>query len=211
LKRDPFGTVIVATDSMGKLVIQRDTRTAPWWAGWLARRLAAREARALAAAAAVPGIPRLVAFDGRTVTRSWIPGLPMFQAQPRQRVFYREALRLLRQLHRSGIAHNDLAKEPNWLCRDDGAPAIIDFQLASVSSRRGRIFRMLAREDLRHLLKHKRTYCPEHLTRRQRHLLEKPAWPSRWSRRLLKPIYLTITRRVLGWEDRDGATDRRHS
>ncbi len=208
LKQDPFGCVTVTTDSQGNLVVQRDVAGAAWWARWLARRLAAREARALAAVGDVPGVPRLLNFDGRTLTRSWLGGYPMFQAQPEDPAYYRAALRLLRQLHRRGIAHNDLAKEPNWLCAADGSPAIIDFQLAISSTRHGRLFRMLAREDLRHLLKHKRTYCPEHLTTRQRAMLDRPAWPSRWSRRLLKPVYLLVTRRWLGWEDREGAADR---
>ena len=211
LKQDPFGRVTVATDTRGSLVIRRDVTGAAWWARWLARRLAAREARALAAAADVPGVPRLLSFDGLTLTRSWLGGLPMFQAQPQNPAYYRESLRLLRQLHRRGIAHNDLAKEPNWLCAADGSPAIIDFQLATISTRHGRLFRLLAREDLRHLLKHKRTYCPDHLTARQRAMLDRPAWPSRWSRRLLKPVYLIVTRRWLGWEDREGAVDRRHT
>jgi RIO-like serine/threonine protein kinase len=200
----------VATNAQGELVIQRDTHAAAWWARWVARRLAAREARALARAESVPGIPRLLDFDGHILTRSWIGGLPMYQAEPRQPHYYRDALRLLRQLHRAGVAHNDLAKEPNWLCGADGTPAIIDFQLASVSPRRSRLFRMLASEDLRHMLKHKRTYCPQRLTLRQQRMLAQPAWPSRWSRRLLKPVYLTITRRWMGWEDRDGAVDRQH-
>ena len=210
LKQDPFGTVTVTTSASGELVILRDAGAAQWWARWLARRFARREARALACTAHLSGVPRLIGFDGCIVTRSWLSGTPMFQARPRQRAYYRDALGLLRRLHRCGIAHNDLAKEPNWLLGENGAPAVIDFQLASISRHRGRLFRMLAREDIRHLLKHKRTYCPEHLTRRQRQLLARPAWPSRWSRRLLKPVYLAITRNLLGWEDREGAGDRRH-
>lgn len=209
MKKDPFGAVTVSTHRSGALVVERDTGAARRWARWLARRLAAREARALELAAGVPGVPQLLGFDGRIVTRSWLAGTPMFQARPQTRAYYREALRLLRRLHRCGIAHNDLAKEPNWLCLEDGSPAVIDFQLASVSRDRGWLFRLLAREDIRHLLKHKRTYCPEHLTSRQRRLLDRPAWPSRWSRRLLKPVYLIVTRRLLGWEDREGADDRR--
>ena len=41
-----------------------------------------------------------------------------------------------RGLHRLGVAHNDLAKEPNWLVAG-GRPFLIDFQLAKVSPRRG--------------------------------------------------------------------------
>ena len=62
------------------------------------------------------------------------------------------------------------------LARDaDGLPALVDFQLALVAPRRGRAFRALAREDIRHLLKHKRSYCPERLTARERRILATPA------------------------------------
>ena len=56
-------------------------------------------------------------------------------------------------IRHAGVAHNDLAKEPNLLVCDDGAPAFLDFQLATVTRRRGRLFRSLAWDDLRHLLK----------------------------------------------------------
>ena len=64
-------------------------------------------------------------------------------------------------MHRLGVAHNDLAKEPNLLVTTEGQPALVDFQLATITHQRGRLFRMLAREDIRHLLKHKRTYCAD--------------------------------------------------
>jgi RIO-like serine/threonine protein kinase len=111
-------------------------------------------------------------------------------------------------MHRRGVAHNDLAKEPNFLVTADGGPAIVDFQLAMVTKNRGRLFRMLAREDIRHLLKHKRTYCAEALTARERRILENPSWPARLWAATGKPVYLFITRRVMGWQDREGAGDR---
>jgi hypothetical protein len=104
--------------------------------------------------------------------------------------------------------HNDLAKEPNFLVTADGRPAIIDFQLAWFCPRRGRLFRLLAREDLRHLLKHKRTYCPQFLTARERRILASPSWPARIWMKTGKPVYLFVTRRLLGWRDREGAGDR---
>jgi hypothetical protein len=85
----------------------------------------------------------------------------------------------------------------------------VDFQLAMVSVRRGRLFRALAREDLRHLLKHKRTYCPERQTARERRILATPALHSRIWMATGKPVYRFVTRRLLGWEDREGASDRR--
>jgi len=111
-------------------------------------------------------------------------------------------------VHAAGILHNDLAKEPNWLVRPDGSPALVDFQLAMRPRHRGRLFRMLARDDLRHLLKHKRTYCPECLTTRQRALLaQRSPIAGTWAR-TGKPLYRFVTRRLLGWSDREGAGDR---
>jgi RIO-like serine/threonine protein kinase len=115
---------------------------------------------------------------------------------------------LLRQLHRAGVVHNDLAKEPNLLVLHDGSPAVIDFQLAAHSSGRGRLFRIAAYEDIRHLLKHKRTYCAQRLTQRERDILANPSPLSRVWMATVKPIYLFVTRRLLGWADREGAGER---
>ena len=129
-------------------------------------------------------------------------------AKPLSPEYYAQARKLLVQLHRRGVTHNDLAKEPNWLVTPSGAPALIDFQLASVHKRRSKLFRVKGREDLRHLLKHKRTYCPESLTEREKSILAKKSLPSRIWMRTGKPVYLFVTRRVLGWADREGAGDR---
>ncbi len=207
LKRDTFGSVTLC-ERAGVQVSVRDTLAAAFWARPLARWLAAREARALASADHVDGTPDLLDQTTDSVVRSWINGEPMQIAKPNDPAYFRSAFRLLRQLHRAGIAHNDLAKEPNWLVQTNGQPAVIDFQLAICSHRRGRFFRVMAREDLRHLLKHKRTYCPDSLTNRQRQMLAKKALPARLWMATGKPIYLFVTRRIMGWSDREGAGDR---
>ena len=132
----------------------------------------------------------------------------MQQARPRDPAYFRRALSLVGRLHAAGVVHNDCAKEPNWLVLQDGRPALIDFQLAWAPRRRGRVFRLLGREDLRHALKHKRYYCREHLSTRQRGILDTPAWPSRLWMATGKRAYLFVTRRLLGWADREGAGDR---
>lgn len=208
LKSDLFGTVWRGSES-GREFVLRDTRGARWWTAWLARRLCRREARALARLDGLPGTPRLLSADARGLRREWIEGRPMQLAQPRNADYFRAARRLLAAVHRHGIAHNDLAKEPNWLVTPTGGPALVDFQLALVASRRGRIFRVLAREDLRHLLKHKRSYCPERLTARERGILARPAAFSRLWMATGKPVYTFVTRRLFGWADREGAGDRR--
>jgi RIO-like serine/threonine protein kinase len=207
MKRDTFGTIALSFEGHEAIVV-RDTRPARWWAGWLARRLARREACALRAVGHAAGMPQLLSFDGRVLTRTYLHGAAMQASRPASSRYYRNALTLLRRLHRSGVAHNDLAKEPNWLCMLDGDPAIIDFQLAHISVRRGKLFRILAREDLRHLLKHKRSYLPDRLTQRQRAMLATPSWGARTWRALVKPPYLWFTRRALGWTERNGPTER---
>ncbi len=208
LKSDLFGTVRQAVDQ-GRDCVLRDARGAPWWTAWLARRLCRREARALARLDGIAGTPRVLAADAASLRREWIEGQPMQLARPRDPAYFRAAVNLLARLHRRGVAHNDLAKEPNWLVTADGRPALVDFQLALVAPRRGRLFRMLAREDIRHLLKHKRSYCPERLTARERRILATPSLISRAWMATGKPAYLFVTRRLFGWSDREGAGDRR--
>jgi RIO-like serine/threonine protein kinase len=207
LKHDALGTIRLI-DEPGTPIIERDTRTARRGAGWLARRLARREAAALSALEGTAGVPRLLAFDGYVLRRSHLPGAPLFAATRPSPVYFSRALRLLRALHRAGIVHNDLAKEANWLCAPGDVPGIVDFQVAVLSQRRGKWFRHLAYEDLRHLLKHKRTYQPQRLTARQKAVLAAPVLATRFWRGLWKPAYRALTRRVLGWPERAGPAER---
>ncbi len=209
LKRDLFGCVYVERRG-GDLPphVYRDTNEARWWIRPVARWLASREASALSSAQGMATVPQLVAWSNGRLTRTWIEGQPMQVARPRDPAYFVDALRVLRSLHRRGIAHNDLAKEPNWLVTEDGNAGIIDFQLARTDPSRGRLFRMQAREDLRHLLKHKRYYCSDSLTSAQRRILDRPSLPARLWRWVVKPVYLGITRGILRWEDREGASDR---
>ena len=207
LKKDVFGEVRLEEAESCRSIC-RDTRCAHWLVRWLARRLLAREARALRAAAGVEGVPGVKRQDRQALVRDYIEGQPLQVARPTNPGYYRRAAQLVRRLHRLGIAHNDLAKEPNLLVTVDGNPALVDFQIAIVAPRRGKLFRLLAREDLRHLLKHKRSYCPDALTARERQILDTPGLLSRLWMRSGKRVYLWITRGLLGWRDREGAGDR---
>jgi hypothetical protein len=208
LKRDHFGSIsVVEVD--GRRLIRRDTREASFGLRWIARRVAAREARALARLTAVDGVPRLLAFDGRVLDRQYLDGVVMNQARPRDPRYFIRARALLRDLHRAGVAHNDLAKEANWLVRVDGSPAVVDFQLAVCRARRTSWFRLLCHEDLRHFLKHKRTYCPERLTPIERRVLARRSWVARAWQATGKQVYILIARKILRWEDNEGR-GRRH-
>ena len=207
LKKDLFGAVWLQNSSTGPSIL-RDTGCARWWLRWLARSLARREATGLAALKGIDGFPALIRYEKDQLTRSYVAGTPMHMGKPADRSYFVGAARLLRRMHRAGVAHNDLAKEPNLLVREDGSAAFIDFQLAWHSIRRGRLFRIAAHEDIRHLLKHKRTYCPDDLTQRELRILANPSGLSRAWMGLVKPVYLFITRKVIGWSDREGAGDR---
>jgi tRNA A-37 threonylcarbamoyl transferase component Bud32 len=206
LKSDVFGTITRVDDA-----VVRDTRAARRWARWLARYLMLREHRALTrltCTAPMDGVPRVLAYGGSTLVRSWIEGTPMHVAQPRDPDYFRQASRLIRRLHAADVIHNDLAKESNWLVTPEGRPALVDFQLASTLSRRGVVARALGHDDLRHLLKHKRTYVPERLTGREQRILARPSLISRLWMGTGKKVYLFITRKVFRWRDREGAGDR---
>lgn len=207
LKSDQFGRVVLLPDP-ARPVVFRDARPAAPWARWLARKLLANEAAALLALDGMQGVPVLLEGGRDSLRRSWIDGRPMHEARPADPQYFMRAARLLRRMHRHDIVHNDLAKEPNWLVTARGEPALVDFQVALHLPRRGRLFRILAREDIRHLLKHKRTYCPDRLSARERRMLAQPSLLAITWRRTGKPLYLFVTRRVLGWADREGAGDR---
>ena len=204
LKADSFGRIALMRDGSG-LFVRRDLSHVPRWlrlpAGWLAR----REALALRKVDGLAATPQLLRWDGRRLDRSYMEGAAMYQRPPHgDLAYFQRARRLLQQLHRRGLAHNDLAKEANWLVRADGQPALIDFQLAVRGNPRSRWMRLLAREDLRHLLKHKRTYCPDALTPVERRVLKRHSWLREAWFATGKPVYRFVTRKLLKWEDNEG-------
>jgi len=206
LKRDVFGTIT----RVGETVV-RDSRAARPWAHHLALHLMRREHRALtrlALGSGVEGIPRALELQPGRLTRSWLDGAPMQITKPCDPAYFRNAARLLRRLHAANIIHNDLAKETNWLVTPDGRAALVDFQLAMSLTKRGPLARALGHDDIRHLLKHKRTYLPERLTAREKRILATPSLLSRIWMASGKRVYLFVTRKIFRWRDREGAGDR---
>ena len=194
----------------GDVVIREADHARPWARG-LALHLLRREHRALtrlALGTGLDGVPRVLDLGDTQLTRSWIEGAPMQIARPRDPAYFRAALHLLRRMHAANVIHNDLAKETNWLVTPEGRPALVDFQLAMTLTRRGALARSLGHDDLRHLLKHKRTYVPDHLTARELRILSRHSLVSRIWMASGKKVYLFVTRRILRWRDREGAGDR---
>ncbi|HEY0333884.1 MAG TPA: phosphotransferase [Stenotrophomonas sp.] len=204
LKSDSFGRILLVREADG-VFVRRDLTASPWWLRVPAWYLARREALALRQIEGMPDTPRLLRWNGTYLDRSYLDGQAMYLRPPRGDVaYFRAARRLLQQLHRRGVAHNDLAKEANWLVREDGSPALIDFQLAVRGPPRSPWMRLLAREDLRHLLKHKRMYCRQSLTPVELRLLKRHSWVRDLWFRTGKPVYRVVTRKWLKWEDNEG-------
>lgn len=209
LKRDVFSTVERGTwralDGRDYPAVRRRWNSVSLWFSPLARLLAGREVHALARVNATGVATPLLAVGDRFLVRGWIEGVPMQIARPQGDMhFFQSARQALHALHRAGFAHNDLAKQQNWLCGADGEAWLIDFQLALPISRRSRLGRVLAYEDLRHLLKHKRTYCPDRLTPRERRMLNEKSIFARIWMATGKKVYRFVTRRLMSYSDTEG-------
>jgi hypothetical protein len=206
LKKDAFSETQSGylADDVGTRLVRRRLDRLPIWSRALGRYLAGREASALERLRDVRGVPQLVRWNEDELIRSWLEGIPLQQAGKIDRCWADDAHRLLREMHRKGITHNDLAKPQNWLVAPDGRAAVIDMQLAKVHRWRGWSFRIARYEDLRHLLKQKERYAPELLTPTARRLLGHRSWLSRVWRSTFKPVYNFTTRRVLCWSDNEG-------
>ncbi|SFR13895.1 serine/threonine protein kinase [Poseidonocella sedimentorum] len=209
-KRDVFSETIsghLAGASERKLVL-RKLSGVPLWARPVAWALARKEIAGLKAAHGIPGTPELIRTDAEGILRSWSDGTPLNLAKPQDPGFYRDAALILARLRQRRITHNDLAKPQNWLMAPDGHAEIIDFQLATRHRRKGLRYRLMAYEDLRHLLKQKRKYARHLLTPTEKRVLARRSLPSRIWMATAKRAYNFITRRLMNWSDGEGAGHR---
>jgi hypothetical protein len=208
LKRDVFSTVErgrFRSDTCEVDAVLRRLDQVPWWSFIAARHLFARERRALALARDLHVGPELLWAGRQALVRGFIDGVALHLAKPHgDLAYFRSAKQALRKLHRAGICHNDLAKEQNWLRGRDGCAYLTDFQLAACFKTRGRLFRIAAYEDLRHLLKHKRSYAPDALTPRERKILARKSLVASIWLKTGKKVYRAITRGLLDFTDREG-------
>ena len=208
LKRDVFSTVERGRfrDDSGEVdAVLRRLDQVPWWSYLLARHLFARERRALTLARNLNVGPELLWAGRRVLVRGFINGVALHLAKPVGDIaYFHSAKQALRKLHRAGICHNDLAKEQNWLRGHDGNAYVTDFQLAACFKTRTRLFRIAAYEDLRHLLKHKRSYAPEALTPMERKILARKSFVASAWLATGKKIYRAITRGLFNFTDREG-------
>lgn len=223
LKSDAFGLVELLEGEHG-LVVRRVARGSRIpGTGVLARLLLRRERRALEALEGMSHVPRPVqdaelagsaSTDGRrpgpgqVLLRSWQAGEPLHRAERLPLDFFDLLDGLVAEMHRRGVCHNDLHKEQNVVVGTDGRPALIDFQLASLHPRRGRMYRSRCLDDLRHVQKHRRRYTRDGRgpgaagAEHGAGFGTERTLTARIWRRTAKPLYLWITRGIL--KTRDG-------
>jgi hypothetical protein len=208
LKRDVFSTVERGRFRSGAGecdAVLRRLDQVPWWSFLLARHLFARERKALTRARGLQVGPEILWAGRRALVRGFIDGVALHLAKPYGDIdYFKSAKTALHRLHRARICHNDLAKEQNWLKGRDGRAYLTDFQLAACFNRRSRLFRIAAYEDLRHLLKHKRSYAPHALTPKEKKVLaRKSVFANLWLA-TGKKVYRAITRGLFNFTDREG-------
>jgi len=177
----------------------------PWWSYLLAHHLFWRERRALAVVRDLNVGPKLLWAGRRSLVRGFVDGVAMHLVKPKGDVaYFRSAKETLRRIHRAGVCHNDLAKEQNWLVGSDGRAYVTDFQLATCFRKRSRLFRILAYEDIRHLLKLKRSYAAEALTPKERKIIARKSLVASVWLATGKKVYQAITRGLFNFTDREG-------
>ena len=216
LKADALGRVELgwwSADGSRVRAIRRVTAGGP--AGLVARALLRRERRALellgGAAEGVHrplvGVARALAQpSGSSLIRSYVEGVPLHEAERLPEDFFARLADLARELHRRGVAHNDLHKEPNVLVTPEGRPALVDFQLASVHAPGARSLAARAGEDLRHVAKHEARYRARDggsRTRARERGLASRLWMATGKR-----AYNLVTRRLLKRPDAEGRRPR---
>jgi len=206
IKHDFFAaTGFYVSEADGRRVVLKVGRTEDY-AGvpfqWLGKWLCEREMRFYAACADLPNVPGLVGRVGPTgFVHEYVPGQPLSRHRPIPDRFFDELIDLLQVLHRRDIAYVDTNKPQNILQGDDGHPHLIDFQISFGLKDFGdnfitrAILRRLQKEDLYHILKHKRRLRPDLLTAQERAAAERKSWFIRAHRFITKPYFL-IRRRT---------------
>ena len=179
--------------------------------GWMFRPLAAwiskREYTIYQMVEDISGIPALgPRYGKRGYFHQYIEGKTLYECQDNKVLpqdFFDQLLVIVDQLHQRRIFYADLNKRGNIICSTTGKAYLIDFQICvPFKSRTGRlrkwgdrIFHCLVQEDRYHLLKHKKFFQPELISREEKagvHRSSLNQWYGRW---MWKP-YVSIKRLI---------------
>ena len=205
IKHDFFAaTGFYASDAGRKVVLKmgRAEKFLGWPLDWLGKWLCDRELRFYLKLADLPNVPGIVGRVGKTgFVHDYVEGQPLSKDRPVPDGFFDKLLTLMSELHRRRIAYVDTNKPENILLGDDGLPHLIDFQISYDLydlddwpwSRW--LLRRMQREDLYHLLKHKKKLRRDEMTPEEMEQSQRRSWLINLHRTIAKP-YMFIRRRA---------------
>jgi hypothetical protein len=191
MKHDFVAATGFYQDPAGRLVVLKMARVASIFGfpmRWMGRFLCRREVRFYRKLQDLPNVPNVVGFVGDTgFVHEYVEGRPLAQGRDVPPGFFNRCQALITELHRRGIAYVDTNKPENILLGDDGQPHLIDFQ---ISWDRRFLLRYFQREDLYHLLKHKKRLAGDELTPDELVRVGRRSLPIRLHRAIFKPYFL---------------------
>lgn len=137
---------------------------------WIGRFLRNRELKVLRKLQGLERVPQLVCEFGKCgFIYRFIEGRSLDEKPDLPNDFFDELDLLLNKVHKRNVCYLDMNKRGNILLGNDGHPYLIDFQISVYLP--GSFWRplrkALQKEDLYHLLKHKRRLRPDLLTARE--------------------------------------------
>jgi hypothetical protein len=169
---------------------------------WLGKFLCRREVRFYQACADLPNVPQMLGRVGPTgFVHAYVQGRPLCKEHQVPDTLFDELFALLKTLHERDIAYVDTNKPQNILQGDDGRPHLIDFQISFDLHDFGNnpltraILHRLQKEDLYHILKHKRKLRPDLMTEEEQARAKKVSGFIKAHRVLTRPYFL-IRRRI---------------
>ena len=205
IKHDFFAATGFYENAAGRRVVLKVGRVVEF-AGlplkWVGKWLCRREMRFYSRLSDVPHIPALLGTWGETgFIHEYVPGRPLSRDRSVPDGFFDELAGLFGELHRRQIAYVDANKPQNILLGEDGSPHLIDFQiswdllnLGDTAINRWWLSK-LQREDLAHLLKHKKRLRPDEMTRQECEAVDRRSLLIRAHRFVFKP-WFRLRRRI---------------
>ncbi len=197
VKHDFFAATGYYDDAAGRRIVLKVARIVDcaglpmkWVGKWLCR----REMRFYTRLSDLPYVPALLGKWSETgFIHEYVPGRPLSRENPVPDRFFDRLNDLFDQLHRRQIAYVDANKPQNILLGDDGLPHLIDFQISWDLHELGNHafnrwwLSKLQREDLAHLLKHKKRLRPDEMTGQEWERVEHRSLLIRLHRFISKP------------------------
>ncbi|MHC5138528.1 MAG: hypothetical protein ACYSOF_01345 [Planctomycetota bacterium] len=137
---------------------------------WVGRFLQKREVKALRQLQDIDQFPNIIKLYGHNgLIYNYIEGKTLDENPSIPDDFFDQLRALLETVHQRKICYMDLNKRGNIIVGKDGRPHLIDFQISMflAAKWKNRLRKAFQKEDLYHLLKHKRKFRPDLLTEQE--------------------------------------------